>query len=110
MSYLLDLGSLGTNQEKHFFRFHRNLAYGEDRFSKFIENSIGTALLDESKRDLGIDLRITRWIQQSGVVLEPETDFDEIAIERVLGTASRFVISGVPIEFFLCLYQHGLTA
>jgi hypothetical protein len=34
----LDIGSLGTNQEEYFFGFHRNLALGHDRFSKFIEN------------------------------------------------------------------------
>jgi hypothetical protein len=60
---LLDLESLGTNQEEQIFGFHRNLARGYGRFSKFIENSIKIALLDECKRDLGINLRIARRIQ-----------------------------------------------
>jgi hypothetical protein len=66
-------------------------------------------ILDKCKRDLGIDLRIARRIQQSGVVLEPETDIVEIPIERVLGTVSRFVMSWVPIELFRCLYRHIVT-
>jgi hypothetical protein len=89
--------------------FHRNLARGDDRFSKFIENSIKIALADKYKRDLGIDLRIARRIQESGVVLEPETDFVEIPIERVLGTVSRFVMSWLPIELFCCSYGHIVT-
>jgi hypothetical protein len=43
---LLDLGSLDTDQEEHFVGFHRNLACGDDRFSKFVENSVKMALLD----------------------------------------------------------------
>jgi hypothetical protein len=89
--------------------FARNLARGDDRFSKFIENSIKIALLVECKSDLGIDLRIARRIQQSGVVLEPETDFVEISIEHVLGTVSRFVMSWVPIELFPCSYGDIVT-
>jgi hypothetical protein len=87
MSYLILDRSLQIKKNK-FFRFHRNLVHGDDRFSQFIENSIKIAFLDERKRDFGIDLRIARRIQQSGVVLKPETDFVEIPIERVRGTVS----------------------
>jgi hypothetical protein len=55
---LLDVGSLGTNQDEHFFGLHRTIAHGHDRLTKFIENSITIVVMDECKRDLGINLKI----------------------------------------------------
>jgi hypothetical protein len=57
---LRDVRSLGTNQEEHFFGRHRTIAHGDDRLTKFIENSITIAVIDECKRDLGINLKIAQ--------------------------------------------------
>jgi hypothetical protein len=54
------LESLGTNQEEHFFNLHQTITHGDDRLSKFIENSITIAVMDECKRDLGSNFKIAQ--------------------------------------------------
>jgi hypothetical protein len=102
---LLDVGSLRTNQEEHFFSLHRTIAHGDDRFTKFIENSITMTVMDESKRDLGINLKIAQRIRQPGVVLEPDVHFEEVTFQSVFSIMLRFMIAWVPVELFLCGYQ-----
>jgi hypothetical protein len=102
---LLDVRSLGTNQEEHFFRLHRIIAHCNDRLTKFIENSVTITVMDECKRDLGINLKIAQRIGQSGVVLELEASFEEVTFQSVFSNVLRFMIPWVPIELFPCGYQ-----
>jgi hypothetical protein len=102
---LLDIESLGTNQEEHFFGLHQTIAHGDDRLTKFIENSIAIAVVDEFKRDLGINLKIAQRIRQSGVVLQPDAHFEEVTVQNVFSILLRFMIAWVPIELFPCGYQ-----
>jgi hypothetical protein len=69
---LLNIGSLGPNEEEHFFGMHQSLAHGDDRFCKFIENSIAIAVMDQCIRDMGINLKIARRIGKSGIIPEPD--------------------------------------
>jgi hypothetical protein len=59
---LIDVRSLGTNQEEHSFGLHRTITHGDDRLTKFIENSITIVVMDECKRDLGINLKFAQRI------------------------------------------------
>jgi hypothetical protein len=96
-------------QEECSVGFHICLTRGHNTFYKFVENSIKIAVLDEHKRDPGIDLRIARRNRQSGVVLEPGARFVEIPIEGLFLTALRFVISYAPIQLFPCGYRQIIT-
>jgi hypothetical protein len=106
---LLDVGSLGTNQEEYFFGLHRIIAHGDDRLIKFIENSITIAVMDECKSDLGINLKIAQRIRQYGFVLEPDAHFEEVTFQSVFSIVLRFIIAWVPIELFHCAYQQIIT-
>jgi hypothetical protein len=101
---LLDIGSLGPNEEEHFFWIPWSLAHGDDRFCKFIENSITIAVLDQCRRDLRIDLKIARRIRKPGIVLEPDPHFAEVPIDNVLLIVLSFIISWVPMESFTVGY------
>jgi hypothetical protein len=98
---LLDIGSLGSNEEELFFGTHRILSPGADALCKLIENSITIAVLDQCIPDLGINRKIARRIRKSGVVLEPDRHFAEVPIENVLSIVLKFIVSWVPIEFSL---------
>jgi hypothetical protein len=106
---LLDVRSLGTNQEEHFFGLHRTTAHGHDRLTKFIENSITIAVMDECKRDFGINLKIVQRIRQPGVVLEPDAHFDEVIFQSIFSIVLRFMIAWLPIGLFPCGYQQIMT-
>jgi hypothetical protein len=88
---------------------HQSLAYGGDRFYKFIENSVIIRVLDQCRLDLGINLKITRRIRKSGVVLEPDPHSAGVPIKDMLSIVLRFIISGVPIESFPVGYRLILT-
>jgi hypothetical protein len=103
------IGSLETSQEEHFFSLHRTIAHGDDRLTKFIENSITIAVIDECKCDLGINLKIAQRIWQSGVVLEPNTHFEEVTFQSVFSIVLQFMIAWVPIELFPCGNQKIIT-
>jgi hypothetical protein len=106
---LLDVALLGINQEEHFFGLHRTVAHGDDRLTKFIENSITVAVMDECKRDIGINLKVAQRIWQSGVVLEPDAHFEEVTFQSVFSIVLRFMTAWVPIELFPCGYQQIIT-
>jgi hypothetical protein len=90
---LLDVGSLGANQEERFFGLHRIIVHGDDRLTKFIENSITITVMDECKYDIGINLNIAERIRQSGVVLEPDAHFEEVTFQSVFSIVLRFMIT-----------------
>jgi hypothetical protein len=61
------------------------------------------------RRDPGIDLKISRRIRKSGIVLKPEPHFAEVFIENVLSTVLRFIVSWAPIDSFPVGYRPILT-
>jgi hypothetical protein len=92
-----------------FFGLHRIIGHGDDRRPKFIENSITITVMDECTHDLGINLRITQRIRQSGVVFEPDAHFEEVTFRSVFSIVLRFMTAWVPIELFPCGYQQIIT-
>jgi hypothetical protein len=67
------------------------------------------AVMDECKRDLGINLKIAQRIRQSGVALEPDAHCEEVTFQRTFSTVLRFMIAWVAIELFPCDYQQIIT-
>jgi hypothetical protein len=106
---LLDIGPLASNEEEHFIGLHPSLVHGNDRFCKFVENSIIVDVLDQCRHNLGIDLKIALRFRKSDVVLELDSHLAEMPIENVLSITLRFIISLVLIESFLVEYRPILT-